>query len=1024
MTPKSESFLRAVPIAVLLLALVIPLAAQETTGTIRGDVTDPSGAVVPGATVEISGPALMRNQTVTTDSAGNFTFSTLPPGTYEVTVNARGFSAAKRVNIELQVGKVLRLDFRLEVGGTSETVVVMGEAAIVDVSQSTVMANVSAASIDRLPKGRGFDTLIALAPGARYEDKTGGYQVDGASGSENIFLIDGMDLTSVYSGALNKSGNIPFEFVQELQVKSSGFEAQYGGAMGGVINVVTKSGGNNGYHGDVGLFLRTDSMQARPRATLSIDPEDDTKGYYQQNEVDAYRYLSPGFTLGGPVLKDRIWFFAGYYPELTKYEREVTFLSNDATSTFDRKERRDYLNGKLDFAPFSKLRVYGGYIYSPYRVNGNLPARNGSSDPNLPWADRGSRSPAASYTFGGDYMATSKLVLSVRGGYNYTNYKDYGVARGVSVYQNVNSAYPVPAQWKQTYVGYTPGYGSNPYQQRDIQTRFRTSADVSYIFNAGGQHTLKSGWETNQLHMDPFYGSWPDGYIRFYWGATYTGQAARAGEKMKGQYGYIRHYLYGESGEASSDNHALFIQDSWQIHKRLTLQLGLRTEREFVPSFAVGQNIPSKAIEFGFGQKLAPRVGFALDVKGDGRWKVAGSFGLFYDLMKYSLPQGSFGGAIYQMWFYPLDNPDPAFYLSKLQRDADGLALVAPLKDLQLFEHVDWRIPSNDPNDNTIDPDLKPMRRRVWDFSTEYALTPSLALSARFTHNSVDRVIEDVGTLSDAGEKYYISNPGFGITADPKTWGTGFPVTPKAKRNYDALEVRAEKRFSRNYHFSASYTLSRLWGNYSGLASSDELTDGVGRQDPNASRYFDLPWMSYDSHGRLVEGRLATDRPHAFKFFGSYTWKNKLGQTNFGPSFMVMSGTPLTSEVAVISSTPVYVDGRGDLGRTPVYSQTDFLVYHEVPLPNSETRKIRLEANISNLFNQSTVLARSTNLVHPDYGEHLSFEPQESFFKGFDYQQMLNAGYADGSLTRNPYFNWASQFQGPRYIRLGFKFVF
>jgi hypothetical protein len=1018
---RNLKFVSAALLALLLGSMSI-VYSQETTGTIRGEVTDPTGASIPGATVEIGGPALMRTLTVTTDTAGAYSSSTLPPGAYTISVSAKGFNSAKRVNIDLQVGRVLRLDFPLSVGGATETVEIVATAPMVDTSQSTVQANVSAAFIDRLPKGRGFESLIALAPGARYEAKSGGYQVDGASASENIFIVDGMDQTSVYSGSLPTSGNIPFEFVQELQVKSSGFEAQYGGAMGGVINVISKSGSNE-YHGNIGMYLRTDSMQARPRPSLSVDPENDSRGYYLQNQVDAYRYLSPVFTLGGPLIptvKDRIWFFAGFSPELTRNERVVTFLSNKQTRAFEANYRRDYAVAKVDAAPFSRLRAYMGYIYSPYRVNGLLPARDGSSDPALPWADKGNRAPATSLTFGADFLATAKLVISARGGYNYTNYKDYGVPRGVSVYQNNNSAIAaVPSQWRQTFSGYTPGYGQNAFQQRDIQTRFRTNADLSYIFNAAGQHTIRTGWEINRLHMDPVTGNWPDGYLRFYWNSTYTGVAAKAGQQMRGTYGYLRHYLYGESGAASSNNQSLFFQDSWQVHKRLTFQLGLRTEREFLPSFAVGNNIPSRAIEFGFGQKLAPRLGFAYDVKGDGRWKVAGSFGLFYDLMKYALPQGSFGGAIYQMWYYPVDNPDPSFYLSKIQRDSAGLAMVAPLKDLPLFEHVDWRLPSNDPSDNTIDPNLKPMRRRVWDFSTDYAITPTLAFSARYTHNSVDRIIEDVGVLTAAGEKYYIANPGFGITADPKAWPAGFPVTPKAKRNYDALELRADKRFSRNYLFSASYTVSRLWGNYSGLASSDENA----RQDPNVSRYFDLPWMSFDSKGKLVEGRLATDRPHAFKFFGSYSLKSKVGSTGFGPSFFLMSGTPLTTEVDVISSTPVYVNGRGDMGRTPVYSQTDFLFSHEFGFGES-ARKVRFEANVTNLFNQSTVTNRSQNLLHPSYGEHISFKNQADFFKGFDYKAMLQAGYKDGSLTPSPYYDWSSGFQGPRVIRLGFKFIF
>jgi len=1011
----------------LSLALVGAAFAQETVGGIRGQVTDPTGAVIPGATVTVAGPALMRPQTMQTDAAGTYAFLTLPPGTYELTAASDGFVPTKRVGLALQVGKVLTIDFKLEVGGTTQSIEVVSEAAIVDTTQSTVAANVTAASIDHLPKGRGFDSLIALAPGARNETKGGGYQVDGASGGENVFMIDGMDQTSLYTGQLPASGNIPFEFVQEVQIKSSGFEAEYGGAMGGVINVVAKSGSNQ-FHGDLGMYFRTDSMQARPRPTLQTDPEDYNVAMYQQNGTDSYRYLSPGATVGGYLKKDMLWFFAGYYPELTKYERPMTFLADGSSKTFEQKQKRDYLNGKIDFMPLSNLHAYFGYIYSPYRVLGLLPARDGSSDPSINWDSRGNRTPAMSYTFGADYTPTPRTVIAVRGGYNYTNYKDYGVPRGVSLYSSNNSMFwdVIPQQWQQAYSGYYPGYGANSMVVAEMDKRFRTSANISYIFNAAGQHTFKAGWEMNKLSNLTSSGTWPDGYLRFYWNQTYNGQTSQIGNSMRGTYGYLRYYLYGTSGEASSDNHALFVQDSWQIRRNLTLQLGLRTEREFVPSFLVGNNVASHAIEFGFDQKLAPRIGVAWDVKGDGKWKVAGSFGLFYDLMKYALPQGSFGGAKYQMWFYPLDNPDPSYYLDKIPRDANGAALFEPLKDLPLFEHIDYRIASNDPNDNTIDPNLKPMRRRVWDISTEYAINPTLVFSARYTHNSVDRVIEDVGTLTPEGEKYFIANPGFGITADPNTWEAGYPVTPKAKRQYDAMELRLDKRFSNHYYFSTSYTLSRLYGNYSGLTSSDESdTSPNGRTDPNVTRYFDLPWMSFDSHGKLVEGRLATDRPHAFKFFGAYTLNSKLGETNFGPSFMIMSGTPITTQVAINSTTPVYVNGRGDMGRTPVFSQTDFLFYHEVKLPNSETKKFRFDANITNLFNQSTVTDKWANILNQDFsGNVLTFDPPQAFFQGFDWQKLVNEQVALGNLILDPRYGMASAFQGPRYIRLGVKFIF
>jgi hypothetical protein len=395
---------------------------------------------------------------------------------------------------------------------------------------------------------------------------------------------------------------------------------------------------------------------------------------------------------------------------------------------------------------------------------------------------------------------------------------------------------------------------------------------------------------------------------------------------------------------------------------------------------------------------------------------VSGSFGFFYDLMKYALPQGSFGGAKWKDYYYALDQAVPSYYFGLIPRDDQGMAADAPMKQLSTFEIVDWRIPSNDPSDNTIDPDLKPMRRRVYDIGMEHAVASNVVLNIRYTHNQMDRAIEDVGTLTDLGEKYYIANPGYGITVNPKTWGAGYPMTPKAKRDYDAVEVRADKRFSNHYYFSASYTWSRLWGNYSGLASSDE----DARQDPNASRYFDLPYPSYDSKGKLAEGLLATDRPHTFKFYGAYTLKSKLGETNFGPNFWVYSGTPLTTEMNAISSAPVYVNNRGDLGRTPMLSQTNFLVYHEFSLPKHETYKFRIDANITNIFNQSTVTGRYSNYLNRNDGSYLQFADDAAYFKGYDWQKMVK----DQDLRVDPGYNKANSWQAGRDIRIGLKFTF
>src|SRR5512139_129550 len=230
--------------------LAWPVAAQEQTGSIEGVVKDTSGGVLPGVTVEARTAQGTGVSTAVTDSNGVYRFPALPPGTYIVTGTLQGFNAAKSEAV-LRVGGFLKIDLTLAVAGVAETIQVTGESPLIDVKQAASFTTVNQEVIDRIPKGRDFSSIVSTAAGAQNESRQGGIQVDGASGSENRFIIDGMDTTNLQTGVQGKTMLV--DFIQEVQVKSSGYNAEFGGSTGGVVSAITKSGSNS-MRGTVGLY--------------------------------------------------------------------------------------------------------------------------------------------------------------------------------------------------------------------------------------------------------------------------------------------------------------------------------------------------------------------------------------------------------------------------------------------------------------------------------------------------------------------------------------------------------------------------------------------------------------------------------------------------------------------------------------------------------------------------------------------------------------------------------------------------
>ncbi len=386
------------------------LFAQEVTGSIRGSVVDPSGSAVPNARVEVTSGQLATPIIVNTDASGLFLVPQLAPGTYNLSASAAGFATTRKNEVPVAIGRSTRVEFRLEVGQVSESVVVAADAVMVDTTSSASAVNVDRTFFDILPKGRSFYDLAAIAPGVRPEGKSGGMQVDGASGSENTFYIDGMEVTNIQTGVLSDKNRIPIEMVQQTQIKNGVMEAQYGGAMGGVISAVVRSGTND-FHGMAGFYFNNDEMQGRPRDSLqTLDPNDETRAAYFRNPADNFTTWNPVVNLAGPILRNKLFFFTGYAPVHTNTDRSIKFNVDGKVRDFSQKSVTHFLTNKLDYMPFTKLRLAGSWTWNPNYVQGVLPSRQGTDDPNNNWGAQGNYDAGQIFAYSADFVPTSKLA--------------------------------------------------------------------------------------------------------------------------------------------------------------------------------------------------------------------------------------------------------------------------------------------------------------------------------------------------------------------------------------------------------------------------------------------------------------------------------------------------------------------------------------------------------------------------------------------------------------------------------------
>jgi hypothetical protein len=882
-------------LALLAAALLVPATAlyAQTTGRLMGQIVDAQGAVLPGVTVTVTSPAMQGVETQVTDAEGNFRFLSLPPGRYTLKAELASFRTLEQT-VDVGLDRTATVALKMAIAGVTEAVTVQASSPTVDVTSTTTGVNVTPEMFNRLPVRRDFYGLTTIAPGVTSDQV--GPVVYGSSSAENQYIIDGLNTTGVELGDKGKTLNN--DFIQEVEVKTGGLPAEYGRMTGGVVNVLTKSGGNQ-VRGSAFGFAEGGPLQAN-NTTASERPETTTQ------VVDIAHQADAGFELGGFIVKDRLWYF-GAYNRVNERDDTTVIRNIDAPaapamgSVIPLTINRDLYAVKLT------AKAGSGHTFN-FNVNGDPSKRTGNV-----FVISGPPS-----TFDGQRKIGGTDLVGRYNGVIGSRWLFQGLAarhEETDEYSGAGADIPLMIDTTVDPNAFTGGF---PFFQNQKFDRNVVKADMtSYL----GSHELKIGGDFEHVNAvnNNFNGGagqriyklpLPDGSV-YYRHRFYVNDRAPGYDRSDPTTWQIAVPL---TSKPDSRNTSFYAQDSWRIGNFFTINGGIRWE---------GQNVRNRDNQTAFklDQNWAPRVGFIWDVTRNNRSKIYANYGRFYEAIPMDINIRAFGGEV-QCFCYNFDPsasdtiPDPAARRSTLLGGAEP-----------------------------VDPNLKGQYIDEWLGGFEYQLPSNIVVGAKYTHRALGRVIEDFLIPSEGN--YFIANPSEGLGSEMAFYdGVHTAPAPKPKRVENAFEVTGQKRFSNNWQFLASAVFSRLDGNYDGTFQSS-----TGQLDPNINSAFDYADFLVNS-----EGKLSNDRAVQVKLFGTYEVPNgAVKGLNIGVATHWYSGLPLNAYGYSLAyqNWEYYLVPRGSVGRGPSDWEAD--LHLSYPVSFGANRRLNVIADVFNIFNRQAI---------------------------------------------------------------------
>jgi hypothetical protein len=993
-------------LAALLLFVAATVGLAQTTGEITGTITGTDGRPLPGVTVEATSASLQGTRVSVTGNDGTFRFISLPPGSYKVKGSLSGFTTVEKL-ATVKLDAAINVQMQLQVSAKEE-LVVTGEAPVVDTTSAESGTNVRQEVAQKLPVGRNYSTVVAIQPGVNTDQSEtqgrggssnptgGGWTIYGATSVENSYLVDGVNTTNVIKGFQGKA--LSQEFIEEVQVKSSGYEAEYGRSTGGVINVVTKSGGND-FHGDAFGYFDTKGLTADYKGTVVItqindganfvNSGTDAEYYVDRSQQDRQDY---GADLGGYMMKDHLWFFGAYNRVTYNNSQIINAGASDLIGTAGQDNPFDstanIYSGKLTGRFGQGTTIVGTVFGDPETRTGNI-ANLTSTNPVVRNAIRSVG--AVDYSGALTQLFGSSALITAR----YAKHQDRF---------ELSPTDPLAYQIRDTTTGtltVSNGFGSifgptnNNNSKRDAYQLNGTVYAANHEIKIGGDY------ENNKTFTTSYY----TGGTRVSINACPTQLVDPNGNPIKQCIAgapidgaaqvpaYYGHDFYtgnridpvsailpdGNVANPKSIRYSAFAQDKWTIIPSLTLQAGIRWDQEDIKDYT-GTTV------FTLKNEWQPRIGLSWDVIGDGSSKLSASYGRFYFAMPTDLNVRAYGAQTTATVYNYSSNPadifqDPA--APKLT-NAQGGAFTEP-----------------------VQPGLKGIYNDEYSLGFDKAIDPTFAIGVKGTYRHLGRTIEDRCDLDAAypeanANSCVIFNPGssdafatgdfhgclgpdapgtFNNSGSPNTACNSQALTPisqplppngvyntavpAAKRNYWSAELVAKKQIGRSFWAQFSYIWSQLRGNYDGAARQAN----IGQTDPGINADFD-----YGAFLHNADGKLYLDRPHSLRLDAAYT--APFGLT-LGFSGFFRSGAP-KDQVGYFNSqygTELLLVPRGSFGRLPDDYEINMSAGYTIKIAPVD---ITLFLQAFNLINRQTVIQ-----VDNEYTQDLPGTPDE-FYGSFD----------------------------------------